>query len=880
MPLTNRRFEFGTVVSAQSGNPGQLVQQGLEFYQVGDITAAIANWNQALSIYHQNHNAVTEVIVRENLARAYQEIGQGEQALIHWEQVTVYHHKVGNLQQVGRSFTEQAQVYSSLGQPTKAIALLCNPDKYNHCSSDSALQIAQTQKDLIGEAAALGSLGDATRLTGYYELAIKHLEKSLAIAKKLNISPLRVSIFNSLGNAHSSLAQVKYRRAESATQRGNEQEAKKLLDNAKQEDANALRYLGNSLEIASSQKDVAGQVRSLLSIIPIYYRNNATAEANNSLEQGINLIKSLPDSRRRVYATIDFVRLLQLVEDNAISWRINCIQPEAYTQATSLLDQAITTARNIGDFRAESFALGELGHIYECRQEYSKALSITNRARLASEQGLKAQDSLYLWEWQTGRILKAQGKFDSAISAYEQAIKTLDTIRRDILTANRDIQFDFRDTIEPIYRDLVELRLRKEQPIQTATKSLVYSDNTQPQLFTFKEKEESKENLSSVIKTINSLKLAELQNYFGNDCIIAPFPTRNIEEVGNSTTAFINTIILTDKTAVILTLPSGQKKLSTIAFKRQDFIHKVNRFRRTLESFRDIEYDTKPAQEIYDWLIRPFEKDFEVEKIKTLVFIQDGILRTVPMASLHDGKQFLIQKYAIASIPSLDLTDIKPLNRQNLRILALGLTHKADVDGQVWDALPNVTTEIDGVVSKIPGKKLLDDDFTSDRLKAEIDKQVYSIIHIATHGDFGYEPEDTFIITGKNAATGKNEKLSFTELDKYIRSVTRSNKLLELLALTACKTSVGDERSALGLAGVAIQAGAKSALASLWAIQDNSTSQIAISFYSKLLNNPSISKAEALQSAQKEMIEGKTAQGELWSHPAYWSPLILIGNWL
>jgi CHAT domain-containing protein len=866
-------LQLGEVVSAQSPDGSRLVQQGLELYQAGNITAAIERWKQALDIYQQNHNSASETIVRENLARAYQQIGEPEQAIEQWDKVIAYYRQVGNSQQLGRSLTEQAQAYNKLGQPIEAIALLCNSDKDDNCNNDSAVQIARANKDLIGEAAALGSLGDARRLTGDYESATISLGKSLEIVNKLNNPSLRISVFNSLGNAHISLAQEKYRRADSATQRGDTIDADNLTKAAQQEDANALKYLQESLEIAHTYKDILGEVRTdksalartHLRIIPLYYRSHATTPAATSIQQTTNLLERLPDSRERVYATIDLVRLLQPVTDKTTLSRISCIKNDAFSQATTLLNQAVTVAQRIKDFRAESFALGELGHIYECRQVYSKAMEITSKARLAAEQGLKAQDSLYLWEWQTGRILKAQGKTDAAISNYEQAIKTLDTIRRDILTANRDIQFDFRDTIEPIYRELVALRLSEKKVAQVNSKSLVAG--------------ESKENFRSILKTIDSLKLAELQNYFGNDCIIVPLSETNIDKIGDSTTAFINTIILSDKTVVILTLPGGQNKSSAIAIKRQDFINKINQFRRGLEKFRD-EYDTTPAKEVYDWLIRPFADDLKNSKIKTLVFIQDGILRSVPMAALYDGEQFLIQKYAIATIPSINLTDIKPLTRQNLRILALGLSKDAIVDGKKLEPLSDVPTELAGVTAKIPGKKLLDDQFTSDRLKTELDKQTYPIIHIATHGEFGAEPEDTFIVTGKNAATGKNEKLSFNELEKQIRSVTSSNKPLELLTLTACKTAAGDERSTLGLAGVAVQAGAKSALASLWAIKDDSTAQIAINFYTKLADDPNMSKAKALQLAQKELIEGKTAKERQFTHPAYWSPLILIGNWL
>ncbi|MEC4819683.1 MAG: CHAT domain-containing protein, partial [Scytonema sp. PMC 1069.18] len=194
--------------------------------------------------------------------------------------------------------------------------------------------------------------------------------------------------------------------------------------------------------------------------------------------------------------------------------------------------------------------------------------------------------------------------------------------------------------------------------------------------------------------------------------------------------------------------------------------------------------------------------------------------------------------------------------------------------------LNNVSKEISQILNKIPGQKLIDEEFTTSRLETELSKNNYSIIHIATHGSFGTEPENTFIITGeKNAQTGENAILNFNDLDNKIRKNARNQRILELLTLTACETAVGDERSTLGLAGVAVQAGAKSAIASLWAVKDITTAQLATDFYEQLLKNSDMSKAEALQAAQKELLEGKEIEGRKFTHPAYWSPLILIGNW-
>ena len=516
-------------------------------------------------------------------------------------------------------------------------------------------------------------------------------------------------------------------------------------------------------------------------------------------------------------------------------------------------------SNQIGDLRGKSFALGQLGHIYECQKQYDKALEITQKARLAAEEGLQAQDSLYLWEWQTGRIFKAQGKTDEAIPAYSLAMNTLEDIRQDILTANRDIQFDFRDTIEPIYRDVVELRLSLESSRQTANKSLAISNKNT----------DSNNNLSSVISTINLLKLAQLQNYFGNNCIIDAFIQKEVDQIIDNTTAVFSTIILEDKTAIILSLPNGRKEYRWYDIPQEKLFVEINEYRKAVQRYRK-SFNLELAKNIYDWMIAPFDDDLLHNGIKTLVFIHDGILQSVPMAPLYDGKQYLIQKYAVATTPSLSLTNPKPLNRQNLQVLALGLTEAANINGNLFPALEYVDDEINGIKQRIPGKELLDAQFTSDNLEKELKQEVYPIIHLATHGQFGTDPENTFIVTGNN------QKLTFSQLDRLIRSVTRNREPLELLTLTACETAVGNNRSALGLAGVAIQAGAKSAIASLWAINDAATAQFASDFYAQLLSD-SKSKAEALQAAQLKFLN---EEGSRNKHPAYWSPFVLIGNWL
>ncbi|MGD1918927.1 MAG: CHAT domain-containing protein [Pleurocapsa sp.] len=463
------------------------------------------------------------------------------------------------------------------------------------------------------------------------------------------------------------------------------------------------------------------------------------------------------------------------------------------------------------------------------------------------------KDSLHLWEWQTGRIFNCQGDRVKSIAAYEAAIATLEGIRNDLLTANRDIQFDFRDTVEPIYRELIEQRLGQE------TNNLVINANNS----------DREDNVASILNTVDSLRLAELQNYFGNECAIADFiSTDKIDPLQpNEETAYFSSILLPDRIAIIANFPNGKTKIVWHTDRdKQAVVDEINNFRRSLEAFYD-DFDSIEAESIYSWLIEPFESDLEQAKVSTLVFIQDGLLRSIPMSALYDGKRFLVEKYAIATTPSLNLINRSLLDRVPSKALALGLTQTSTIDCIVFNPLPNVEREIQQVKSIINKTiDLLDADFTRDRLQKELDKTSYPVVHIATHGQFSAEPEDTFLITGDG------KKLTITELDRLIRTTAKDSQPVNLISLTACQTAVGDERAALGLAGVAIQAGASSALASLWNIDDDLTPEVVRKFYSGL-KTQNTTKAKALQQAQKSFI----AQGE---HPAYWSPFIIIGDWL
>ena len=831
---------WGKIATAQPDV--DLVQQGVRLYQQGQVTAAIDSWETALSSYESDRQLNDRTIVIENLARAYQYLGKSDRALNYWQQAIDNYQQLGNKQQLERSLTEQAQIYARLGQHRQAIALLCGTDTQK-CLQDSAVGIARQQQDKLGEAAAWGSLGETYRLRGDYQLALDRLTSSLEITTKANLPQLKISALNSLGNTHSSLAQVDYRRAVSAQKRGEDFGSNNLVEQLKNKgiksDRTAIKYLSTSLQLAQKQQDKSARLKTIINSLPVYYRLKDKSTAAQHVKQALSLLSQIPATPDRIYATIDLAKLLQpkLVTPHT------CYSLSTQATARKLLEQAVTEAEALNDLRSLSFAKGELGHWHECARDYETALELTQDARLLAEQELQAKDSLYLWEWQAGRIFKQQGNIPEATRVYQRAIATLDSIRNNILTANRDIQFDFRDTVEPIYREAIALQLE-----EVPTNTLVAATN---------------DNLDSVLNIFDSLQLAELQNYFGNDCAIESVSSDADIQADN--VVVFHSIMLPQKTAIIASYPNGDRKLVWIDKDRETLRKEIVAFNEGIVRWYDNKYDRTIAKMLYTQMVEPFIKDLEQRKIDTLVFVRDGILRNVPMSALYDGERYLIEKYAVATTPSLSVTEPKSRSRQNLKVLALGLTKSSLIDGYIYPPLPQVRQEIEQIEQEFESKPLLNQQFTSDRLKQELERENYPIVHIASHGQFGTEPKDTFLVAGNN------QTISITELDRIIRNAPQGTEPIELLSLTACDTALGDERATLGLAGVAVQAGAKSAIASLWSLDDNVTPELVERFYAGL-QNPSINKAQALQKAQLSLIERDL-------HPAYWASFILIGNW-
>ncbi len=802
-----------------------LVDAGLQAYERGEFVTAIEVWQQALATPLSAEDVAT---VYSNLAAAYQAIGQPERAAIAWDSaIDYYETQPDSGLIVAQLLIEQAQSFDTLGQHVRAIELL-----------ERAISLADSAEDSATLAAANGALGNAQWAAGDYEKAIQAHRTSLEIARETENVLFSAIAYNNLGNVYESQVQRFQYQLSVAEAEGEIADAERYQSNLTRSIASAIDSAQRSVAVSQQIGGIV-EARALLNlnrILALRVENDAAiaraniAEIEANRDRAIALLEREPASRNKAFALI-----------NAATDKNNRLDPQR--QALILRD-AVSVSRDIGDRRAESFALGSLGSVYERNRAYDEAMALTQQAQIAAQE-VDATDSLYRWQWQAGRIRLATGEKDEAIESYRAAINSLQSIRGDIVAANKDIQFDFRDTVEPVYRELISQLLSAE--VEPAQKQA---------------------NLREVLDVLELLKIAELQNFFGDDCVeVAQSIVEASGQLTDRNAAAVYSIILGDRTELIVRLADGSLLQRTVNLDQAELETRVDEFRRLLEKRGTNEYLTY-AQSLYRSLFEPIAADIKAAAPQTLVFIQDGVLRKIPMAALHDGDHFLIEDYAIATTPSLQLTSQSDLKKDEMNALILGLT----VARPPFAALAGVAEETQDVYNRLGGEILLDREFTLKNFEAELGNDAYSIVHMATHGRFGVDSDTTFLLA-------YDDKITIDSIDTLLRSrAVRSGSArlqpIELLTLSACQTAAGDNRAALGIAGVAVRAGAKSALASLWFINDASTVALIDTFYAEL-SKPGVTKAQALQRAQIEAINDYA-----YEHPAVWSPFIMIGNWL
>lgn len=693
----------------------------------------------------------------------------------------------------------------------------------------------------------LRGLAQSRQAMGRYADSISILRSALEIAKSIGDVERIASALGNLGNAHIALRQpdvaeeLLQRGIDIAEANGNLLLVASMLNNqgnhyaAQEAFPEALESYSRSASAAAEAGDMMIEAQALANAGRAALDAGRPTQAEKVLQRALAKVQPLPDGNDKAYVLIHLAK----------SWeRLAAASPENLAEnllkACEALQAAMDLARKIKNDRALSYALGNMAALYRREHRTTEALYLTRQAVRAAERA-EAPESLYRWHWQEGKLLWDQGRATAAIAAYRRAVEILEETRQETASQYGSAGAHFRRAVAPVYLDLADALLQGAGDLGAGEASVTL--------------------LLEARQTVEKLKAAELRDYFRDECVVdLEARTAPLEKIAGSA-AIVYPVVFEDRLELLVSLPSGLQRFPVPV--AGSMIDKTLRcFHDELLMWATDDYLDTSVQ-LYDWLVRPYADQLIKEKVKTLVFVPSGSLSTVPLAALHDGKDFIIDRYALAVTPGVSLIDPKPLENETPTILLAGISDA--LPG--FEPLPCVPEELETVQHLYGGTVLLNDAFRTDTFAKELLERRPSIVHIASHAVFTGDAKESFLLA-------YDDRIDMDELSDIIGTTRFRKDPIELLMLSACETAAGDVRAALGLSGVAIRAGARSAIGSLWPIADRAALILVDAFYSHLKKG-STSKAEALQLAQQQL-----RKSESFAHPFFWSPFLMINNWL
>ncbi|MGB5605995.1 MAG: tetratricopeptide repeat protein, partial [Gammaproteobacteria bacterium] len=471
---------------------------------------------------------------------------------------------------------------------------------------DSALQLAVDSEDPLRYAQLKRQLGTVYLAGGHIEEARIQLEGALKLAKQAGNPAVLAAAYNDLANL-----------------RMHENDYEEALELYTKSSA-SIQGEGNELQAARADSNAA-----------------AAALEIEKYQQARTLIQGAREQLQRLDDTHDKTFLLL---------RLGVLSEDLYgrageqtdlTNTYMLLNEARKISESLGNSSTTAYALGYLSALYEKEGRTEEALRLSQQAVFLAQESA-SPESLYRWQWQTARLLYTQGAQNASLNSYRRAVATLGRIRAELLMRMSGDQDAFAEAVTPLYREYVGLLLELGMSSGNSDSRAAY--------------------LWEVQETMERFKAAELQDYFQDECVAtAREKVKRIDAALSPGTAVVYPIVLAQRTVLLLTYASGIEAVA-VEVVEKELNDEVAAFRHKLEKRTTREYMLH-ARRLYDWLVKPIESSLSAHNIDTLVIIPGGALRTIPLAALHDGQQFLIQKYAIATTPGLELTDPRPIDR-------------------------------------------------------------------------------------------------------------------------------------------------------------------------------------------------------------------------
>jgi CHAT domain-containing protein/Tfp pilus assembly protein PilF len=885
-----RRLEEALSIYREIGDQagiGETLQDiGYIYQRIEKYEEALDYYQKALPIQREIGNGDGEELTLKFIGEVYDTQGhqlaaqnQYRDALKKFQQALVIHRKLGHKESEWRTLDQMALAHTNLGEYELALEFY-----------QQALPISK--EAILGHWVGVEfKIGQIYEVLGQYELALKSYQEALELAKlpvllvfdsrgQIGDIPGEVRVLNAIGNVHSKLKQYEL----------------------------ALDFYQQALDVLKTV-------------------DNKTAK--KSLEA----------------ATFNNIGIVYLKQGK-------------YESALDLLQQALTINQLLGHKRPQGVFLNNIGKIYSEQEKHELALDFYQQALVIAQEIDNKEDEGNVLK-NIGYLLEKQNQPELAIIFFKESVNARESIRDNIKGLPQEQQQSYTETIAEDYRHLADLLLQqnrileaqqvldllKIQELDDYLRNVRGNDQTAQGIETLPSEQQLldkyNEGQNQVIKIGKELaqlrqipqekqtsqqqqRIAQLVAQQGQikrsfiEFTQRPDVVALVQQLSQTTkdqnlslgrltnisdnlrnlnqnAVLLYPLILEDRLELILTTPDSPPIRRTVPVKRTELNQAIVNFRQALQ--HPVKDARKPAQQLYDWLIKPLENELAAAEAQTIIYAPDGQLRYIPLAALHDGQGWLVERFRVNNITADSLTDFNSKPQQELRILAGAFTegsYKFSVGQRQFSfsGLPFAKREVETLAAQVPGTtKLLDNEFTKQATIPQLDN--HSVVHFATHAALVRgQPDESFILFGNG------ERVSMREVQ-----TTWILNNVDLVVLSACETGLGGQlgngEEILGFGYVMQNAGARAAIASLWKVDDSGTQALISAFY-QAMKGGNITKAEALRQAQIALITGDykalaQQSGEVqpqmennpssqvsnkFSHPYYWAPFILIGNGL
>jgi CHAT domain-containing protein len=878
----------------------ELWELGNQKFQAQQFESAIEFWNQALIIVRKVKHRKREGTILGSLGVAYKSLGNYDKSIDYQKQSLAIARETNDREGEGNALGNLGNAYNSLGNYKKAI------ENY-----EQSLVITREIKDKFSEGIFLGNLGIAHRSLGNYTKAIEFYEQNLVIVREIKDRKGEGAALGNLGSIYESLGNY----------------------------TKAIEFHGQSLVINREIKDRLGEVDSLKGLGVAYSSIGKQFQAIDFHNQSLIISRDIKYALGEGHALGNLGISYFLLDDN--------------TKAVQFHEQSLAIKRRLKDRKGEGASLANLGISYRALGNYNKAIEYLEQS-LAIIREIKDRAGERIALHNLG-IAFEKKEPELALVFYKQSVNITESIRQDNRKLDRTLQTSYTETVAGTYRRLADLliaqgRIIEAQEVLELLKIQEINDSTQTtRSNTPRSKIALNQIEQEIITRYNSLaefgkrlydceqtKCSQYSEYnqqyqklfAAYNQLIEETKTKlketRLNEVAAGTQKFLDQadtivtaqpdsiliypLVLEDKVRILWATKGGALDQAECPIGETQLNQLVTQFRTDLQNSTDLNPVQKTGQQLYNCLLPPkLQTVLTQAKIQNLIFVPDRITNYIPMAALHNGKNYLIEQYSVSNILAASITDTTSRLPKTPTVLGFGLSQAAQLTNPTrnFSSLPFVPYELDNIIKQnqtdrrgiFPGNQWLDRDFTRDRLSQALLDTQPNILHIATHGEFdSTDASASYLVFGDGTAYPTADIQSLRTLQN-----------VHLVVLSACETAVGGrDRNGLEVAGIASYflgtstSKAKAVLASLWKVNDPATSLLMSEFYNNLnpgTSNPQgMTKTQALRQVQLKLINSQLTiqdapnragarpyepdkkRPQNLSHPYYWAPFILIGN--